>query len=54
MSNISPLIVTTCGITGVTRSYFTSFCSMSCFVVGFLGGIYALGKFIGSDVSSLH
>jgi hypothetical protein len=54
MPNISPSTVTPGGITGVTRSYFTSFCSLTCFVVGFLGGTYALGNFIGSDASALR
>jgi hypothetical protein len=50
---MSPSIVTPGGITGVTRSYFGSLGHLTCFVVGFLGGTYALGRFIGSDASAL-
>jgi len=41
-------------ITGVSRSYFNSLGSLIYFVVGFLGGTYALGNFIGSDASALR
>jgi hypothetical protein len=41
------------GIIGATRSYFRSLGSLIGFVVGFLGGTYALGKFTGFDASAL-
>jgi predicted lysophospholipase L1 biosynthesis ABC-type transport system permease subunit len=45
--------VTPNGTTGVTRSYFFSLGSLTYFVVGFMGGTYALGNFIRYDASSL-
>jgi hypothetical protein len=50
---MSPSILTPGGIISATRSYFGSLGSLTSFVVGFLGDTYALGKFNGSDASSL-